>query len=275
MSFAISDASRATAMPRRGALATRTAVMAGAAALATVAIAVTVACGSRHHDPIVATGAGSAGATRMIGFDDQPLGKAPTGFLCTAVGPDNAKPAHWQVVAAADAPSPKQVLEQSDNDDTNNRFPVALVEGEQHGDVRVSVHAKAVSGGRDRSFGVVVRAKDERNYYVARANSSVWGENVRFYKFIDGKRSQLDEWEGPVPPGVWHVLQVEAVGDLFTITLDGKAILQLHDATLPAPGLVGVWTKSESVSQFDDLSITPLAAPAAPAASPSPAAKGP
>jgi hypothetical protein len=222
---------------------------------------VAVACGHRSHGPIAPLAVAPSvapDATRVVSFDDLPLGQAPAGFTCAAPGPEGVKPAKWQVVAAADAPSGKQVLEQSDGDDTNNRFPIALFDGREERDVRVAVKAKAISGARDRSFGVVLRARDARNYYVARANTSEWGENVRFYTLVDGKRSQLDAWDGPVAPGAWHSLQVDALGDDFVVTLDGKAVLRVHDTTFPAAGRAGVWTKAESISQFDDLSITPL-----------------
>ena len=228
------------------------------AVAATGTAGVAVACSHRHSGPVVPLSA-APGTAQVIGFDDLPVGQPPAGFLCAAPGPEGVKPARWQVIPAPDAPSGKQVLEQSDGDDTNNRFPIALLNGREERDVRVSVRAKAVSGARDRSFGVVVRARDEKNYFVARANSSEWGENVRFYVLVDGKRSQLDAWDGPVAPGVWHTLQVDALGDDFVITLDGKAVLRVHDTTYPAAGRVGVWTKAESISQFDDLTITPLA----------------
>lgn len=213
-------------------------------------------CGRTWQAPPVSDAPAVSGATRRITFDDLPGGRPPAGFLCAAPGPADAKPARWEIVGAADAPSGGQVLAQLDGDDTNNRFPVALLSGATWRDVRVAVQAKAVDGGRDRSFGVVVRARDERNYYVARANTSGWGENVRFYKFVDGKRSQLEEWEGDVARDSWHHLQVDARGDDFTVSLDGKAILHAHDATFPDAGMVGVWTKAEAVSWFDDLTIT-------------------
>jgi hypothetical protein len=226
------------------------------AAIVLSCIAVSTACG--HRDPVAAVAIAPAAAARTITFDDMPVGQPPPGFLCSQSGPENAKPARWQVVAAADAPSKGQVLEQSDNDDSNGRFPVALLQDTKVADVSVSVSAKAVSGGRDRSFGVVVRASDERTYYVARANSSTWGENVRFYKLVDGKRTQLDEWEGDVKAGVWHQLQIDAIGATFSVTFDGKQVLRVHDTTLPGAGMVGVWTKAESVSQFDNFTITPV-----------------
>lgn len=229
---------------------------AGLAAIATLAGAIVLAgCVRPPAPPPAAT---TAGTSLRIGFDDLPAGRPPAGFRCAAPGPEGAHPARWEVAAVADAPSPGQVLVQADADDTNHRYPVALLEGRRFGDVRVAVRAEAVSGGRDRSFGVVVRARDERNYVVARANTSGWGSNIRLYRFVDGVRRELDEWEGEVLAGRWYTLQVEAVGDVYTVSLDGKQVLRAQDATFPAPGLVGVWTKAESVSRFDDLTITEL-----------------
>lgn len=200
----------------------------------------------------------SAGATLRITFDDLVAGAPPVGFHCAAPGPPAAKPARWEVVSDPTAPSPGQVLIQADDDETNHRYPVALVDGRTWSDVRVEVAAKAVAGHRDRSFGVVVRAADERNYMVARANTSGWGSNIRLYRFVDGKRRELDEWEGEVQAGRWYRLQLEAVGDVYTVRLDGRQVLRVQDATFPGPGTVGVWTKAESVSRFDDLVITEL-----------------
>lgn len=222
----------------------------------TIAGAAGAACSRRQPAPPPPPT--TAGASLHLGFDDLPAGRAPAGFRCAWPGPADAKPARWEIVADPAAPSPGQVLAQLDGDEANHRYPVALLEGRRWGDVRVSVAAQAVSGRRDRSFGVVVRAVDERNYYVARANTSGWGSNIRFYRFVDGVRRELDEWDGEILPGRWYNLQVEAVGDVFTISLDGMPVLRVQDATFAAPGLVGVWTKAESVARFDDLAITGL-----------------
>ena len=219
------------------------------------------ACSSVPRPPITVPDA-PRGVVQVIDFDALSVGSAPAGFRCSAPGPSNAKPARWEVQAISDAPSPGNVLIQADGDDANNRFPIALVESVSLADVAVAVRARALSGVRDRSFGVVVRAVDDKNYYVARANTSTWGENIRFYKIVDGKRTELDEWEGAIPPGVWHQLEVTALGATFTISLNGTPILTVTDSTFAAPGMAGVWTKAESICQFDNLTITPLTASA-------------
>jgi hypothetical protein len=226
-------------------------------ALTIATLAAMTAC-SRPDPTLPAVPAAAAGTAVQITFDDLQAGVAPAGFLCAAPGPAEAHPARWEVLAVPDAPSPTQVLQQCDDDDTNHRYPVALWQGLQVADVRVSARARAIAGGRDRSFGVVVRASDPRTYYVARANTSGWGENVRLYKMIDGKRTELAEWEGPVERDAWHELALEAVGDRLRIMLDGRQLIEHHDASITTPGMCGVWTKAEAVSRFDDLTITPV-----------------
>lgn len=226
-------------------------------ALAVAALAAATAC-SRPDPTVPAQPAAAAAAAVTIRFDDLPPGQPPTGFLCAAPGPPGVHPARWEVIDAADSPSPGRVLQQSDSDDTNHRYPVALWQGLRAADLRVAVKARAISGGRDRSFGVVARARDERTYYVARANTSGWGENVRLYVMLDGKRTELAEWEGPVERDAWHELALEAVGDRLRVLLDGRQLIERHDATITGPGLGGVWTKAEAVSRFDDLTITPV-----------------
>jgi len=227
-------------------------------ALVLFAILFVAGCGAPEPVPGPLAPSHDAGAVPggplTVNFDSDKPEQPPAGFVIRTVGP--GRPSQWLVKAASDAPSGGQVLMQCDNDDTNGRFPTALIEGKSYQDVRVSVRGKAISGNIDRSIGVIVRAKDEKNYYLARANTA--NENVRLYVFKNGKRSELAEWEGDCKPGVWHTLQLEVKGDQLTVTFNGKQILQKKDATFAGPGLVGLWTKAESVSQFDDFTVTPI-----------------
>jgi hypothetical protein len=195
-----------------------------------------------------------ATAPVMAAFDADAIDQPPAGFTVHTIGP--GRPSRWVVKAVADAPSGRQVLMQADDDETNHRYPCVLATAGRFGDVRVAVRGKGISGNRDRSFGVIVRAVDERNYMVARCNTV--NENVRLYRFVDGVRKELAEWEGSAAPGVWHQLAIEARGSHFTVFFNGAKVIDCDDPTFPAPGLVGMWTKAEAVSQFDDFSATPL-----------------
>lgn len=214
------------------------------------------ACGEQ---PVVRPADGApqaplAAAPATAAFDADAVGQPPAGFTVHTIGP--GRPAKWVVVDAADAPSAGRVLMQADDDDTNHRYPCVLATAGRFADVRVEVKGKGISGNRDRSFGVMARAIDERNYYVARCNTV--NENVRLYRFVDGVRKELAEWEGDAKPGVWHHLALEVRGDKLTVFFNGKQVIAHTDATFPAPGRVGLWTKAEAVSQFDDFKATPL-----------------
>ena len=227
---------------------------------ATATVLLLVACGAQ---PVVRPAAGAVQVPLASGpvsasFDADAVNQPPAGFTVHTIGP--GRPSRWVVAEAADAPSPGngagKVLMQADDDDTNHRYPCVLSTAGRFGDVRVEVMGKGISGNRDRSFGVIVRALDERNYFVARCNTV--NENVRLYRFVDGVRKDLAEWEGSAKPGVWHYLALEVRGDRLTVFFNGKQILQHTDATFPEPGRVGLWTKAEAVSQFDDFKATPL-----------------
>jgi hypothetical protein len=160
------------------------------------------------------------------------------------------------VVAAADAPSKPNVLAQLDADTTDYRFPVSVVDNSSFKDVKLSVSCKPVSGRVDQGCGLVWRFKDAGNYYLTRANALE--DNVNLYRVKGGSRSEIAGWSGKVASNVWHGLRVDARGDRFEVYFDGTKILDEKDSTFRDAGKVGVWTKADSVMQFDDLSATPL-----------------
>jgi hypothetical protein len=191
-----------------------------------------------------------AATTGAWTFDADAAGASPAGFSFGRTG--NGKEGRWIVQAATDAPSAPNVLVQTDADPTDYRFPVAVATGSRWKDVRVSVSCKPISGKVDQACGLVWRYADDKNYYLARANALEG--NVRLYHVKDGNRVQFASWSGKVASGVWHKLVVEARGDRFVATFDGKAVLDAKDGTFTEAGAVGVWTKADSVTQFDDLS---------------------
>ncbi len=122
----------------------------------------------------------------------------------------------------------------------------------------VEVKFKPVSGKEDQAGGVIWRCKDKDNYYIARANAAE--DNVVLYKTVNGKRSSLDivgrkggyGVKGKVASGQWHTLRVEFAGDKFTVTFNGKKLFDVEDTTFTEAGKVGLWTKADSVTLFDD-----------------------
>ncbi len=197
--------------------------------------------------------AAAAPSTNALGFDGDPAGQPPKGMTFARTG-DGAM-GKWHVRAEADAPSPPNVLAQLDPDDTDMRFPIAVTDVQLR-DVRVSVRCKLISGKVDQAAGLVVRYRDENNYYITRTN--VLENNVRLYTVKDGKRRQIASWGGPVKANAWHDYAIEIRGDHIQVFWNGKRVLDHHDGTFTEAGRVGVWTKADSITYFDDLKTEPL-----------------
>ena len=154
----------------------------------------------------------------------------------------------WVVEDMAGAPSGRKVLVQRA---TKNEFNVVLAPAGPYADVDASVKFKPISGREDASGGIVVRFADGA-YYVVRANALE--SNFRLYAYDRGRR-QLASASVKAPAlGQWHTVRIVAVGDHFQAWLDGKLYLDHRDARFKA-GRVGLWTKADSVTAFDDLSI--------------------
>ena len=152
-------------------------------------------------------------------------------------------------------------LAQTDADATRSRFPVAVATAVTTADADISVRFKPVSGRVDQAAGLVWRYRDEDNYYLVRANALE--ENVVLYKVERGRRTDLPVKgagrtygkPAPVPNGQWSTLRLVATGPRFEVSLNGVKLYEVEDTTFAAPGHIGVWTKADSVTHFDDLTI--------------------
>ena len=196
------------------------------------------------------------GATRKVDFSDDPLGQPPKGFEFGHTAKAGA-PGKW-VIQGEGA---NKYLVQTDPDSTRSRFPVAVLSDVSAADVDVSVRFKPVSGRIDQAAGLVWRYRDQDNYYIVRANALE--DNVVLYKVENGTRIDLPvKGEGrtygkkaEVPAGQWSTLRVVATGPLFEVHLNGTRLYDVEDRTFTGAGKVGMWTKADSVTQFDDLTV--------------------
>ncbi len=184
-------------------------------------------------------------------FDSDAPGQPPKGFEFGLTG--KGKPGKWVVQAVDDPPSGKNVLAQTDGDTTDYRFPVAYT-GPELKDLRLAVKCKPIAGKGDQGCGIVWRLKDADNYYVTRANALE--DNVHLYRVVKGKRDRFAGWNGKVASGAWHELAMEMVGDHIQVFFDGSKVIDDHDGTFKDAGKFGVWTKADSIVQFDDLTAT-------------------
>jgi len=201
----------------------------------------------------------TAGA-ESLDFEKDAPGAAPSGFSVAQTGPGGAP--RWVVEEDASAPSASRVLVQRSADETRSRFPLAIYEAASLRDGTLSVRFKTISGRVDQAAGLVWRYRDPDNYYVVRANALEG--NVVLYKVEGGKRSDLKPVDAgffaygkkaPVRSGAWQDIRVEVKGDLFRVSLDETLLFEVRDATFAGPGKVGLWTKADSVTAFDDLSF--------------------
>ncbi len=192
--------------------------------------------------------------TTSWSFDKDKPDRPPGGFTFTRTG--KGAQGRWVVLRQEDAPSGGQVLAQLDADATSYRFPIAVADAPRLRDLRLSVKCKPVSGKEDQACGLVFREQDENNYYITRANALE--NNVSLYTVKDGKRKIFGNWRGKVTGGTWHELGVEAKGDHIVVSFDGQKVIDRHSKVFADAGRVGLWTKADSVTYFDDLRVTPI-----------------
>lgn len=187
-------------------------------------------------------------------FEADHVGEAPSGFSFGRTG--EGRMGRWVVQSDEGAPSGRNVLAQVDTDQTDYRFPIAVADHPSLRDLRLSVRCKSVAGNIDQACGIVFRYQNDQNYYVTRANTLEG--NVRLYRVVNGTRRQFAGWNGPVTSGSWHGLRVDAQGDHLEVSWDGQKVIDAHDQTFQNAGKIGVWTKSDSVTYFDDLRVERL-----------------
>jgi hypothetical protein len=185
-----------------------------------------------------------------ISFDKDAAGAAPPGWRCGVTGRGSPR---WQVEADPTAPSKPNVLKQSGS----GTFPWCVKQDVSLGDGYVEVKFKPISGREDQAGGLVWRWKDGDNYYVARANALE--NNVSLYYTQNGKRNTLKYVNAPVPRDAWHTLRVEFAAKKIGVILDGKPYIEMEDDHIAGSGAVGLWTKADSVTLFDDFSYGPVA----------------
>jgi hypothetical protein len=199
-----------------------------------------------------------SGAELKIDFSGLSAGSTPTNFHNALAG--GGQPGEWKIVMD-EAPSAfvpltpqapvvnrQAVLAQTSTNATDEHFPLFIYDGETFKDFKLSTRFKTVGGAVEQMAGVVFRFQNSSNFYVLRA--SALGHNVRFYKMVDGVRTD------PIGPGLdiatntWHTLAVQCQGNQLAFWIDDRLIMPpLQDNTF-AEGRIGYWTKSDAVSYF-------------------------
>jgi hypothetical protein len=195
---------------------------------------------------------GTTAMAETVSFENDAIGRPPAGWTVTKTGSGSPK---WTVEADSSA-STGRVVKQSGR----ATYPLLLKNGTRVKDGFIEIRFKAISGAEDRAAGIVWRAKDSDNYYVVRANALE--NNVVLYKTVNGKRSSLDivgrkggyGAKVPVPANQWNTLKVEFAGSRFKVLFNSNDLFDVEDTTFSDLGMMGLWTKADSVTLFDGLS---------------------
>ena len=225
-----------------------------------IAIALAAGCMACKSDAPAGAAGGKAAAkkqddrssARTWTFDDAPTG-APAPGLRIGETASTGTPATWAVVARDDAPSPPNAFGITNTVNAGQTYNVALVEGTSVADFDATLMVRAVEGKEDQGGGFAFRATDADNYYIARWNPIE--NNVAFYVVQKAVRKALGKVPVEANPAEWHELRLVAQGPRFQLFLDDEPVQQIEDATITGPGMIGLWTKADAATLFDDLSL--------------------
>ena len=206
--------------------------------------------------PLGAPARASPFEATVLDFEQAELEKLPAGFrAATTVGSAELVPkeATWQVVAEEKAPSGKRIVRLLKSENRDELFNLLLREAPAPADLALSVRLRADGGEEDRGGGLIWRAVDEQNYYVARWNPLE--KNLRLYRVVAGVRVLLQSVPIEAEAAAWHRLDVVMRGRVVTVSFDGAKVFSCADTTFAAAGKVGLWTRSNARSSFDDLAV--------------------
>jgi hypothetical protein len=185
-------------------------------------------------------------AGETIDFDAAKPGALPEGWTAGVTGKGTA---NWLVEMDEEAPSKPNVLKQTGA----ATFAWCVRKSESIENGFVETRFKPISGKEDQAAGLVWRWQDADTYYIARANALE--DNVTIYKVIGGKRMLFKKADVKVSPGQWHLLRVDFKGAVFQVKFDEKQVFEAKDGEITKAGAIGLWTKADSVTAFDNFSF--------------------
>ncbi len=211
----------------------------------------------------LALAASAFSAEIKFDFSDWPEGSSPTNFHGAIAG--EGRPGDWKILLDAVPPllapltdmapaeSKRAVLAQTSEDPTDEHFPMFIYDGETFGDFNLTTRFKIVGGSVEQMAGIVFRFQNASNFYVFRV--SALGHNARFYKMVDGVRTDPIGPSVDIATNIWHTLALQAQGNQFTFWFDGRLVMPPLQDNSFAEGKFGYWTKSDAVSYFCDTTI--------------------
>jgi len=187
-------------------------------------------------------------------FDHFPTGSVPDDFVPILSGVGQS--VVWQIRAEPTARSGQKVLAQTSSEEVNPRFPLLIYKKLTEKNVEVGVYLKSISGKIDQAGGLIVRYQDQEHFYMVSANALE--DEVRLYKVIDGVRHPIAGANTHVGTGEWHWMKLIVQEAHFQVFFEDILLFEADDMTYPQAGQIGLSTKSDGVTVFDDFYITPL-----------------
>ena len=185
----------------------------------------------------------------LFNFENDNQGQVPSSFSTAATG--NPKSLKWGVVVDN---RNKAVAQQALN--SGSCYNLLVLDKVRFENFSVEVRIKAVSGDEDQGGGLVWRYIDKDNYYIARYNPLE--NNLRLYHIVKGSRKQLQSVDIEIKQGEWFTMAVEMKGNKIICSLNGKRLIETSDDTFKSAGFIGLWTKADAVTFFDDLGIVAI-----------------
>jgi hypothetical protein len=195
--------------------------------------------------------AGGAKLPAVYDFEDGAVGKLPPGWIAAKGGKGDGSV--WQIAEDKTAPKGPKVLAQTAAG-PSSLFNLCVADKSSYTDLDLTVSFKAIAGKKDQGGGPMWRYQDADNYYIVRMNPLE--NNFRLYKVVAGKRLQLATAEDVIlADGKWHTIRVVHKGERIQCFLNAKMHFDMKDDTLKTAGKIGVWTKADAQTYFDNIVI--------------------
>jgi hypothetical protein len=192
-----------------------------------------------------------AETAQMWTFDNDPADTLPSEFQLGTLF-DGRPAGEWKVLETDRAQSPPRVLGQLMGKGAEHAYKTVFINGIRASDLELEVSLLPIEGKADMGGGLIWRATDDRNYYLTRANPLE--QNIRIYRVVNGVRHLLKNFNQIIDVRKWHTLRVIAKGCRVQVSFDDNQVFDLCDQAF-STGQVGLWTKSDAVTYFDDLKL--------------------
>jgi len=190
-------------------------------------------------------------------FDGDAVGSVPEGWEVAETA-GRGSPATWEIVADSAAPSSPNAIAIAKVANSGRTYNLLIAQDTGYRDLEIEVMVKAGTGVEDQGGGPIWRVLDVDNYYIARWNPLE--DNFRVYYVKDGRRRQIASANVKADPATWHEIEIEHQGYRIEASLDGDELIEVVDSTFADAGMVGLWTKADAATAFDDLEVEAIGA---------------